>query len=161
MWCQSYVYAFMKEVLTFARLVSRRSNVSSFSDALFSKAAAVYCIRQSKTGWSQGLTGSYAIIVLVHLGLIESMEVQDGTDEPFQVTPYFESLIIASFFWSLAKFLSLPFSISFSVAVVFWQAILCFRLICAVIRLICAVCRRMMCAWDPAFFMTCLSAFGS
>ena len=46
--------------------------------ALFSKAAAMYCIRAKITEWSQALTSSYTTVVLVHFGTFESMLVWEG-----------------------------------------------------------------------------------
>ena len=76
----------MEDVLTFPRLARRRSVASSFSDALFSKAATIYCIRWILTEWCQALTSSYTVVVRVHLGSVEGMEVEDGSEEPF--TPF-------------------------------------------------------------------------
>jgi hypothetical protein len=55
--CRCYVYAYIEDVLTFAMLARRRSVASSFCDALFSKAAAMYYIRAKIAERSQALTG--------------------------------------------------------------------------------------------------------
>lgn len=108
----------VEDALTFARLARRRSVASSFSDALFSKAVTIYCIRQSLTERCQGLTSSCTAVVRVHLGSIESTQVHEyrmGLRNLLTVT--YLTIVPSSFLGILSP----PFSISFSVSVIFQQ----------------------------------------